>query len=389
MEGHSVLVQLFVLFAAAKVLGELFEHFRQPAVAGELLAGVVVGPSVLGLVGGGEVLDLLAQLGVIILLFRVGLDTDLADLRRVGRAAILVAVIGQVLGLVLGYAMVRALGHGHQVALFAAAAIMATSVGIAARVLTDLRAIRTSAGRVIVGAAVVDDILAIAVLAVIAGLTVSDVSSVSVVLTLLEVVAFVAVVVLTGPGLTRRLSRLVRVPGIPDSPFLVAVLLTLGLAALSETIGLAAIVGAFLAGLVFEFRKEEVASQVEPVAELLVPFFFAVTGSRLDLAVFTDLGVLGLVGAVLAVAVVTKLASGWLGARGLGRRNALTVGVGMIPRGEVSLIVATLALGIGVFDASLYAVVVAMTVITAVLTPLVLGPMVRRGSATRGDAERR
>ncbi len=388
MEGPSVLVQLFVLFAAAKILGELFQHFRQPAVVGELLAGVIVGPSVLGWVSGGDVLDLLAQLGVIILLFRVGLDTDLADLRRVGRAAVLVAVIGQLLGLGLGYAVVRGLGHGHQVALFTAAAVMATSVGIAARVLTDYRATRSAAGRVIVGAAVVDDILALGVLALIAGLAVGDVSSLSVTLTMLIVVAFVGVVVLAGPGLTRRLSGLVRVPGIPDSPFLVAVLLTLGLAALSETIGLAAIVGAFLAGLVFEFRKEEVATQIEPVAELLVPFFFAVTGSRLDLGVFVEADTLGLTAAVVAVAVVTKLAAGWLGAWGLGQRSALAVGVGMIPRGEVSLIVATVALGLGVFDASLYAVVVAMAVVTAVLTPPVLGALLR-GAQTPGEAERR
>ena len=144
MEGQSVLVQLFVLFAAAKFLGELFQHFRQPAVVGELLAGIIVGPSVLGLVAEGEVLDLLAQLGVIILLFRVGLDTDLADLRRVGRAAVLVAVIGQLLGLALGYAVVRGLGHGHQVALFTAAAIMATSVGIAAPTITRPAALRVA-----------------------------------------------------------------------------------------------------------------------------------------------------------------------------------------------------------------------------------------------------
>jgi Kef-type K+ transport system membrane component KefB len=379
VESQSVLIDLFILFAAAKVTGELFEAVHQPAVVGELLAGVVVGPHVLGWVRSEEeVLQVVAQLGVIVLLFRAGLETTVGDLRRVGRSAVAVGVLGQALGLGAGLAVMLAVGYSGDTAWFGAAAIVATSVGIAARVLTDLDAIRTPVGRTVLGAAVVDDILAIVVLALLAGLAAGDLSSLSVVLTLVEVLAFLVVVLFAGPRLTRRLSDIVHFPGVPESPFLVAVLLTLGLAALSEVIGLAAIVGAFLAGLVFEFRREEVATQVEPVAELLVPFFFAVTGSRFDPSVLADPSVLGLTLALLAAAVATKLVAGWVGARGMGSTEALAVGVGMVPRGEVSLIVGSTALALGVFDADLFGVVVAVTVITGLITAPVLGLMVRR-----------
>jgi Kef-type K+ transport system membrane component KefB len=391
METHTVLVDLFVLFAAAKVAGELFEHFGQPAVVGELLAGVLVGPHVLGWAGGeGPVLEVVAQLGVIILLFSVGLETSVAELRSVGRQALLVAVLGVVLPFAAGAGLMFALGNDSTDALFVSAAIVATSVGVTARVLRDLGVVGSDVARVILGAAVIDDILAILVLTVVSGSVEGGLSTVGLVVLAIEVAAFLGVVLLLGPRATRRLSSVVRIPGVPESPFLIAVLLTLGLAALSEVIGLAAIIGAFLAGLIFDFRREEVTTQVEPVAELLVPFFFAITGSQLDPGVFADPAVAGLAAVVTTIAVVTKVAGGWLGARGLGRLPALAVGVGMVPRGEVGLIVASLGLGLGL-DPDLFGVVIAMTVVTTLLTPPVLAPLVRRAAPPggAGEADRR
>lgn len=382
MEERSVLLELFVLFAAAKVAGELFEYVRQPAVVGELLAGVLVGPHVLGLVGGGDeaVLEVVAELGLIILLFTVGLETSLDDLRRVGRPALLVGSLGVLLPFAAGAGLMFGLGYERADALFVSAAIVATSVGVTARVLRDLGAVRLTSARVILGAAVVDDILAIMVLAVISGLAVGDFSTVELVVLVVEVILFLGIVLFLGPGATRRLRSVVLIPGIPDSPFLVAVLLTLGLAALSEVIGLAALIGAFLAGLVFEFRRDEVATQIEPVYEFLVPFFFAITGSRLDPTVFADAQILGLAAVVTVLAILTKVAGGYLGSGGLGRQVQLSIGVGMVPRGEVGLVVASLGLGLGL-DADLFGVVVAMTVVTTLLTPPVLGPLVRREKA--------
>ncbi|HEV2907389.1 MAG TPA: cation:proton antiporter [Actinomycetota bacterium] len=380
MTENSVLVHLFVLFAAAKILGELFEHFRQPAVLGELLGGVLVGPHVIGVVGAesGPVLELMAELGVIILLFTVGLETNLTELRQVGRPAVLVGSLGVAAPFALGAALMVGLGYERGDTLFIAAAMVATSVGVTARVFRDLGALRTPPGRVVLGAAVVDDILALLILAVVGGLAAGDLSTVELTLTILEVLVFVVVVGLAGPRVVKRVSEFAHLPIVPGSPLVFALLLTLGLAALSETIGLAAIIGAFLAGLIFEFHKTEVTSQVEPVYEFLVPFFFAVTGSRLDPGVFTDPSILGLAAAVTVLAVITKLAAGFWGSRSLGTGDAMLVGVGMVPRGEVGLIVASIGLGLGIISTDLYGVVVAMTIVTTLMTPPVLGVLVRR-----------
>ena len=386
METGSVLVDLFVLFAAAKLLGELFEHIGQTAVVGELLAGILVGPHLLGWAGTGEgpVLEVVAELGVIILLFTVGLETSIEDLRAVGRPAILVGVLGVAFPFAAGAGVMFLLGNNSTDALFVSAAIVATSVGVTARVLRDLGVVQSVTARVILGAAVVDDILAILVLALIAGSAEGGISTAGIVVLVLEVAVFLGLVLVFGPRATRRLSSLVRLPGVPESPFLVAVLLTLGLAALSEVIGLAAIIGAFFAGLIFEFRREEVSTQIEPVYEFLVPFFFAITGTRLDLTVFADPAVIGLASLITVIAIVTKVGGGFLGSLSLGRLPALVVGVGMVPRGEVGLIVASLGLGLGL-DRDLFGVVIVMTVVTTLVTPPLLSPLMRRvGSAGEG-----
>ncbi|MGH2739224.1 MAG: cation:proton antiporter [Actinomycetota bacterium] len=379
METGSVLLDLFILFVVAKVAAELFEHFHQPAVVGELLAGLVVGPHVLGFVGTDQVLDVVAELGVIILLFTVGLETSVSDLRRVGRSATMVALLGVALPFSIGVGAMVALGYEDQEALFVAAAMVATSVGVTARVLRDLRAVRLTSSRVVLGAAVVDDILAILILAVVAGLATGDLSSFELALVFGEISVFLGVAIVAGPRLVQRIARIGQnVPWIPRSAFTIAVGLTLGLAALSESIGLAAIIGAFLAGLIFDFRKEEVANQVQPVSEFLVPFFFAVTGSRLDPAVFADPQILWLAALITVLAALTKFVGGYAGSRSLGRATALAVGVGMVPRGEVGLIVASLGLGLGVISRDLFGVVVAMAVVTTLATPPVLAVFVKR-----------
>lgn len=380
MAESSVLIEIFVLFAAAKTLGEAFEHFGQPAVVGELLGGVLVGPHVLGAVGPDSepVLELLAELGVIILLFTVGLETSLGELRLVARPALLVGFLGVAAPFALGAALMVGLGYERGDTLFVAAAMVATSVGVTARVLRDLGALRTPPGRVVLGAAVVDDVLALLILAVVGGLAAGDLSTVELTLTVLEVLAFIVVVGVAGPRVVKRVSEFAHLPIVPGSPLVFALLLTLGLAALSETIGLAAIIGAFLAGLIFEFKKSEVTSQVEPIYEFLVPFFFAVTGSRLDPGVFADPSILGLAAAVTALAILTKVGTGYWGSRSLGGADAMLVGVGMVPRGEVGLIVASIGLGLGIISADLYGVVVAMTIMTTLATPPVLGVLVRR-----------
>jgi Kef-type K+ transport system membrane component KefB len=377
---RSVLVDLFVLFAAAKVLGELFDYLGLPEVVGELLGGVLVGPHVLGWAAtdGAVVLEVVADLGIIILMFGVGLENRVADLRSVGRTALAVGVVGVVLRAAVAAGLFLLIGRGPSAAAFVAAAVAATSIAVTARVLRDQRAVTSTPGRTILGAAVVDDIISLLVLAVVAAWARDRFSYLELGLTVTVVVAFVGAILLAGPRVVRWLSGLGHLPFVPRSPLVFTLLLTLGLAALSETIGLAAIVGAFLAGLIVEFGREEIREQVEPVEELLVPFFFAITGSRLDPGVFADLGVLGLTVGLAGAVMAVTVAAGRVGARRLGGRDALAVGVGMIPRGEVTLIAASLGLGLGILSRDVFGVLVAVVVLTSLIVPIALTPVLAR-----------
>ncbi len=378
---EGVLLDLFVVLLAAKLGDELFKRIRQPTVVGEILAGVVIGPSVLGLVDLSQILELFAELGVIFLLFWVGLETRLSDLRAVGRIALLVALLGVLFPGAAGVALGVVRGEDTATSVFFAAALAATSVGITSAVLTELRAVKTVPGRTILAAAVVDDVLALLVLAVAVsiaetgGIDVGDLG-----LTAALSAAFVAFVALGGGSLLRRRPQLLTAPRFADSPLLPAVLLCLGLAVVAGEIGLAGIIGAFLAGMVIaeSSEREAVESEVGALYAFFPPFFFASIGIQLDLGALADGPTLLLLTGVTALAVVTKLAGGWLGARQLGAREALVVGVGMVPRGEVGIIVAGIGATAGVITDELFAVIVGMAVITTLIVPPVLRVLLRR-----------
>jgi Kef-type K+ transport system membrane component KefB len=388
VEG-SVLVDLFVLFAAAKILGGVFEYLHLPEVVGELLGGVLVGPYVLGLVSPGQpnVLGVVADLGAIILMFGVGLETSISELRRVGRASVMVGTTGVVARGVGAAVLFVLLGHEVSTAAFVGTAVAATSIAVTARVLRDQGAVTSRPGRTILGAAVVDDIVSLVLLAVVAGIARDRLSFLEVTLTIGAVLLFLALVLLAGPRVVRRLSDLSHLPIIPGSPLVFTLLLTLGLAALSETIGLAAIVGAFLAGLIVELRRDEVRGQVEPVEELLVPFFFAVTGALLDPSVFADLGLLALTLGLAALVIAATVATGRLAAAGMGGGDALAVGVGMIPRGEVTLIAAGLGLRLGFLSPEVFALLVAIVVLTSLAGPVLLTAALARRRSGREHEE--
>jgi Kef-type K+ transport system membrane component KefB len=382
----AALTDIFIVLLAAKLGDELFKRIRQPTVVGEILAGVLVGPSVLGLVDLSEVLEVFAELGVIVLLFWVGLETRFSDLRSVGRTAMLVAVLG-VLFPALGGAGLGALrGEETETTAFFVAALVATSVGITSAVLAELGALRTRPGRTILAAAVVDDILALLVLSVAVGI--ADDGSIDaggIILTLALSAAFVGFVALGGGKLLGARPGLLTAPRFAESPLLPAVLLCLGLAVVAGEIGLAGIIGAFLAGMVIAESpdRETVEHEIGPLYAFFPPFFFAAIGIQLDLAALADGPTLLLALGVTALAIVTKLAGGWLGARGMGPRDALIVGAGMVPRGEVGIIVASIGVAEGVISERLFAVIVAM----AVLTTLVVPPVLRVLYARRGVVE--
>ncbi len=383
----DVLVALFVVLLAAKLGDELFKRLGQPALVGEILAGVIIGPSVLGLVEPDETLEVFAELGVVFLLFWVGLETRLSDMRDVGATAARVGALGVVVPFAAGYGAGLVLGETGATSVFLGAALVATSVGITSSVLIELGALATTAARTILGAAVIDDILAMVLLAVAVGVADQggvDVTSIGVVIAL--AVGFVVFVAVGGTRLVARWPDVFHAPKFSESPLLPAVILCLGLAAFSAQIGLAAIIGAFLAGMVVAETKDrhDFEEEIAPLYAFFPPFFFVFIGLEVELGAFTDAGTLGLLLAITLLAFLTKFGAAWLAARSMGARDAIVIGLGMVPRGEVGIIVAGIGATAGVVEPDLFAVIVGMSIATTLLIP----PLLRRALAREAGAPR-
>jgi Kef-type K+ transport system membrane component KefB len=371
----EILLALFLMLLAAKLAAELFERLRQPAVVGEILAGVIIGPSVLGLVGPSEFVSMLAEIGVIFLLFSVGLETKPSSIFQVGKTALLVAVLGVVLPFFGGWLLMRMLGSPNIGALFVGTALVATSVGITARVLAAMGMLNTSVARVILAAAVIDDILGLLVLSVVSGTSAGTINYWELGITALLAIGFTAFVVLVGARVVTRVAPRINNLRIRESLFIAGLVLCLGLAVAVSFIGIAAIIGAFLAGMALAEASEgdeRLHAQTNGVIEFLVPFFLVNIGMQLQLSVFRDWPLVWLALAVTVVALVTKLIGCGAGAWSLGFKRAAQVGVGMMPRGEVGIVVAQIGLSLGVIDARLYAVVLFMAVATTLLAPPLL-----------------
>ena len=376
--GTQLLLELFVMLGGAKLLAEIFARLRQPTVVGEILAGVLIGPQVLHLVAPSETSHVLAELGVIFLLFNVGLETKPSSIFKVGRTALLVAVLGVVVPMACGYLMMMAWDDNKIEALFIGTAMVATSVGITARVLADLGLLDSTAARIILGAAVIDDVLGLLVLAAVASAAQGTVNVAEIATTALLAIGFVAAIAFLGaPAMTRAAPHFRRLRA-GNEFFVVAILLCFGLALAAAYIGVAAIIGAFLAGMALAEAVEgehDTHQQVRGATEFLVPFFLVNIGMQLDLGVFTDSKTLTLAVVMTLVAVLTKLIGCGLGAWGLGLRGAMQVGVGMVPRGEVGIVVAQIGLGVGVITESLFGAVLFMACATTLIAPPLIRPL--------------
>ena len=391
---HNMLIELFAIFVWAKVFGEAFEHLLLPAVLGEILAGVVLGPHAIGLIVPGEFTNSLAELGAVFLLFTVGLETRPEDLLRVGARALGVALGGVVLPFAAGFAYIILTWRSPHEATFVGAAMVATSVGITARVLGDLNLLSTRPARIILGAAVFDDILGMLVLAVVVGLAASGtVQWLNLSVLVIEAAAFALFMIFVAPKLISRIRPQLAAISLQNAPLLLAIAICLGLSAVAQEIGMAAIIGAFFAGLAFaEYAPEwNLKPRVTGTTEFVAPFFFFTIGSRFDLGLFTPQ--LLLTACIVSVlAIVTKLVGCGLPVLREGWPTALQVGVGMVPRGEVGLIVALLGTDMRLISSSAYAVVVFMTATTTLLAPPVLRHFLRREVALEtleGKAELR
>jgi Na+:H+ antiporter len=372
-----VLLQLFLMFGVAKLLGAIFIRFHQPAVIGEILAGVLLGPFVLKIVVPSELTSGIAEIGVIILLFTVGLETKPSDLLRVGGRAALVALLGVIVPFFGGFLYMRAVGHSGLESVFAGTALVATSVGITARVLADMNILGSEVARVILGAAVIDDILGMVLLAIVSSLSAGHVSYFSLGLVVGEAAAFTLIIVFWGSrvvgSITPRMNRLYS----RNPAFIVSLLVCLGLSAAASYIGMAAIIGAFLAGLAIADHREawNITERTQALNEFLVPFFFVVMGAQLNLKTFLDKNIIVTALIISVIAILTKLVGCGLGAFRMGARNALRIGFGMVPRGEVGIIVALLGLRLHVISDAVYSIVIVMTIITTLIAPPVLRPL--------------
>jgi Kef-type K+ transport system membrane component KefB len=372
----AFLLAFAVALLGAKVFGDLVERIGQPSVLGELLAGVVLGPSALGLVPLSEGVFLLSEIGVVLLLFEVGLATNLDELIRVGGPALAVALVGMILPFAGGYAVTAALGYETLTAIFVGAALTATSIGITARVLSELGALKTREGQIILGAAVVDDVLGLIILAIVGKVAESGALEVGATLRSAAVsILFLIAAVVVGLPLARRLVGVVGNSNVRGILVASSVAFALLVAWAAKKADSAPIVGAFAAGtaLARTNRRHDIEEALRPVVDLFAPIFFVFVGAQVDVrllnpAVAENRPALGLGIALAAVGFAGKFLAGFCA---WGRIRRPFIGAGMVPRGEVGLIFASLGLATKALpDRVFVAVLVAVFATTFVAPPL-------------------
>ena len=369
-----ILLDLTIILIVAKAAAEVSERIHVPAVIGEIFAGILIGPSVLGLVNTGDMLFFLAELGVILLLIQVGLETDIVELKSVGRASILVAIIGVVLPMALGFGASSLLGESINTSLFVGAALTATSIGITARVFGDLRALATVEARTVLGAAVVDDVLGLIILTAVTRIVEQGSVGIGTIASTIGLaVGFLAVTSTVGftifPQLFARIAKGARST---STVSVVAIGIALGFSVLADKAHLAPIIGAFVAGLALRriATHERVERDVSSLAQIFVPIFFLNIGISTNIRAMADARVIGVALILSAVAIISKIAaaSGAIGSRG----DKLTIGFGMLPRGEVGLIFASIGLSVGALSEELYGSVLVVVLVTTLVAPPLL-----------------
>lgn len=425
----GVLMTLVVIYLMSKLGGELSKRFDLPPVLGELVGGVVVGVSALHLLvfpetgatasdsilmgalqwlgdldgeavshifqSQSEVISVLAELGVIVLLFEIGLESDLRELGKVGYQAAVVAVVGVVAPFALGTIGLIGLFHTPVIpAIFAGAALTATSIGITSKVLSELGHLKSTEGQIIVGAAVIDDVLGIIVLAVVASLAkTGEVDLLNVTYLIISASAFLLGSILLGKFFNQSFVAIADKLKTRGALLIPAFTFALVMAFLANVIHLEAILGAFAAGLVLDEtdRRKQLDQQVMPIADILVPIFFVTVGAKADLGVLNptvaeNRAGLIIAGFLIAVAIVGKVITGW-GVFGKPGVNRLAIGVGMIPRGEVGLVFAGIGSASGVLDKPLEAAIIVMVILTTFLAPPMLQWTLRNESGQAADSE--
>jgi len=387
-----VLFAIAIILIAAKIGGAIANYFKQPDVLGELIAGITIGNLTLlnynglSFISHDHTIEILAGLGVIILLFEVGLESNIDEMLAVGVQSFIVAIAGVVTPFAVGYwasgLIITDISEISKI--FMGAILTATSVGITARVFQDLNFTKAKEARIVLGAAVIDDILGLIILAIVAGIAQTgeiDPQSITIIST--KAIGFVVIALFLGKLFAKRIVKtfaLLKLPGMMLTTLLVICFLG---SYLANQVGLATIVGAFAVGLVldevyFEPFKERstVHDYIRPIAYFLVPIFFVITGMHVDLSVFADIQVLVASISLTAIAILGKLVCGWCFTT-KEKMNRAIIGFGMIPRGEVGLIFATVGKSLGVVDDRLYAITVIVVILTTLIPPPILSVLIK------------
>jgi len=357
----------------------LFERISLPSVLGEIIAGAVLGPYAIGLIPITDSIHSMAELGAIFVLFSAGLETSPRELIRTGRKSLVIALAGIVMPFALGFAYMKMRGDATSESIFVGTAMVATSVGITARVFADLHLLSSNTAKIILGAAVFDDIFGMLLLAIVGGVASGSVNWLHIGILMGEAVGFAVFMIYVAPGIVRHIEPGVEHLSMQNASLIVALTICLLLSWLAVKIGMAAIIGAFFAGMVFADYAPQwnLFPRVAGIAEFLAPFFFFAIGSRLNPSMLKG-GILVNAIVISVLAIVSKLIGCGLPLLSQGWREVLQVGTGMMPRGEVALIVALVGLQSGIVSQSAYAIVVVMTSVTTILAPPLLRIVFRR-----------
>ena len=410
MDIGSILLMLAVLIILSYIGFRLFVRFGVPGLIGEILVGIIIANIVIGdwslmdTLGismddpgsNYEIVELFAELGVIFLLFSVGLETRVSELLSVGKAAMLVATLGVIIPFVAGFALIQAYDGNMYHALFLGAALVATSVGITARVIKDMKLLDAKESKIIIGAAVIDDILGMIVLAIVVGMAESgEISALNIMGISIEAIIFVVGILGASLWIVPKLynyfeeknrERLVKTGEAHShiNKLIMAIILCLGLSWFADMIGLAAIIGAFLGGMLLaDYAWEwKLGEKIESITTLFISFFFLNVGMQVNISDLTEVSVLALAIVVILLAIITKYVGCSIGAtvgdKNLDKGSRNIIGIGMIPRGEVGIIVASIGLATGAITSELYATVVLMAVATTLIAPSVLARAFRK-----------
>ena len=389
------LIAITIIVLAAKLGGYLSLKLGQPSVLGELAVGIILGPSILDIFNWtpftdkhlGEAIAHIAELGVLLLMFIAGLELHLSDLAKSGKVSAFAGILGVLLPLGMGYGLARAFGFDDQTAIFTGIILAATSVSISAQTLMEMKVLRSRVGIGLLGAAVFDDILVILSLSIFVALAVGSGGLWSIVWIVVRMLLYIGIAIVVGLALLPRLSQ--KVFKLPISQGLIAFILvvTFFYAWTAEVLGgMAAITGAFLAGLIFARSpvKERIEKGISTLAySFFVPIFFVNVGLAANARLLTGDN-LWLLLAMIAVAVVSKILGSGLGARLAGFTNleSLQIGAGMTSRGEVGLIVASVGIAEGMISPSVFAVIVGVVIVTTLLTPAMLRVLFTKNTLT-------